>query len=245
MKARGWITTTVLLTASVLTAGILVHRSARSADHLDSPAVVADSTIDINDVYTWMDGTNFVAAVTIYPNAPNAGDGGAGALFSNAAQYVIHTSSGAAYGATNTIYDIICTFAGTTAPQTVSCWAGTNDYVTGNANTTAGITSASTKFKVFAGLRADPFHFNLAGFKHTVQTVEAAAGGLTFNDAGCPNLDSTTAGVLRGMLATQPDGGPAVDAFQTFNALAIVVSLDKSLVTGGGPIVSVWAATHK
>ena len=73
MKARGWITT-VLATASVLTAGVLVNRAAKSADHLDSPSVRADSTIDINDVYTWMDTNNFVVAVTLFPNgSPDSG----------------------------------------------------------------------------------------------------------------------------------------------------------------------------
>ncbi len=244
MKARGWITT-VLGTAGILTAAVMVNRAAHSADHLDSPAVVADHTIDINDVYTWMDTGRLVVAVTLYPNAPTTG-----ALFSTAAQYVIHTTSTANYGNPSSAkFDIICTFAGTTAPQTISCWAGpppnATEYVTGDPSSTNGLASSDGKFKVFAGLRADPFHFNLLGFKNTVATVEGAAGGLTFNDAGCPQLDPPTAALLRSQLATQPDGGPAQDFFAAFNALAIVVSIDKTLINGGGPIVSVWAATHK
>jgi len=249
MKARGWITT-VLGTAGILMAAVLVHRAARSADHLDSPAVVADPTIDINDVYTWMDGSNFVIAETLYPVAS------ATTLFSTSAQYVMHTASGAAYGAANNRYDIICTFTGTTAPQTISCLAGpaggnANESVTGNASASTGITSQDGKFQVFAGPRADPFHFNLDGFKNTVATVKtvaalpADAGGLTFNDAGCPLLDPGTAAFLRNELATQADGGPAQDFFAPLNALAIVVSINKTLVTGGGPIVSVWAGTYK
>jgi hypothetical protein len=219
----------------------LVHRAARSADHLDSPAVVADPAIDIADVYTWMDGSNFVAAMTLYPAA------GTGTLFSDSAQYVIHTTSGATYGATSNKYDIICTFTGTAAPQTVQCWGGTNEYVTGDPSGTSGISSKDGSFKVFAAMRADPFHFNLAGFKNTVATVQSVEGSLTFYDSGCPILPPTgavSAATLRSQLATQVDGGPAVDFFQSLNALAIVISINKTLVTAGGPIVSVWGATY-
>ena len=219
----------------------LVHRQARSADHLDSPATKADSTIDINDVYSWMDGSNFVVAVTAYPVAS------ASTLFSTSAQYVIHTNSGASYGAVGaaTPYDIICTFSGTTAPQTAQCWAGTNEYVTGNANQTSGITSSDGKFKVFAGPRADPFYFNLDGFKNAVATVESVAGSLTFNDAGCPALTGGQSALLIGQLQHENDGGAPSDFFAALDTLAIVVSLDKSLVTTNGPVVAAWAGTYK
>jgi len=45
-------------------------------------------------------------------------------------------------------------------------------------------------------------------------------------------------------LMTAPDGGPPQDHFLGANLLAIVVQLDKSILTAGGPLVSVWAATH-
>src|SRR5580765_8996567 len=87
MKARGWIATSVVGAASVLAAGIMVHSTAKSADHLDSPATKADGTVDINDVYTWNDGANVALVMTVTPAAPKT------ALFSDTAQYVIHTSS--------------------------------------------------------------------------------------------------------------------------------------------------------
>jgi hypothetical protein len=166
------------------------------------------------------------------------------ALFSDTAQYVIHTASAAAYPVGGNDNPIICTFSGTTAPQTASCWAGTDDYVTGQADTATGITSKSGKFKVFAGVRADPFFFNLIGFRQTVKDVEAA-GVLPTNDAGCPLLPGTTAATLRTQLATNDDGGPPNDFFKTLNTLAIVVQIDKALVAKNGPIVAVWASTNK
>ena len=211
-------------------------RVAKSADHLDAPATKADPSADIADLYAFNDGTHSVFAMTLFPAATTA------AKFSDAVQYVIHTASGSAFGTTTANEDIICTF---TTAQIISCWAGTDEFVTGDASATTGLASADGKMKVFAGLRADPFFFNLDGFHTAEATVEGAAAGLTFNGAGCPLLDDGTAAALRGQLTHAPDGGPAVDFFANLDALAIVVSLDKSLVNKGGPLTSVWAGTYK
>jgi len=214
---------------------IATVRTARSADHLDAPAVKADPTVDLNDLYAWVDGGRFVLALTSFPAATAA------SKFSNVVQYVVHTQSGAAYGNTTASEDLICTFD---TAQKISCWLGTDEYVTGDASGTAGLSSADGKLKVFAGLRADPFFFNLDGFKHTQTTVEGA-GPLAADLAGCPTLDPATAAVLRSQLQSSPDGGPAADFFANLNGLAIVASIDKTLVTKGGPIVSAWASTHR
>lgn len=238
MTSSGSIRKGAALVAGACLALALLPRLARSADHLDSPAAKADPTADINDLYSWMDGNRAVFALTVFPAAP------AGALFSDRIQYVIHTTSSAKFGDPETNKDVVCTFAGTTAPQTVSCWLGaTDEFVSGNASGAAGLSSADGKLTVFAGLRRDPFFFNIDGFRATVATVKSAAGGLTF-DAGCPLLDSPTATALQTSLQTT-DGGAPVDFFRDLNTLAIVVSVDKTLITTGGPIVSSWASTHR
>lgn len=226
----------------------VIHpRLALSADHLDAPATMAEPTADINDVYAFLDkpgdpATNVVFAMTVYPAAP------ADAKFSDSVQYVLHTQSGASFGATTTDLNIICQFD---AAQTISCWAGANEYVTGNASGEGGITSASGKLKVFAGLRADPFFFNLHGFTNTVTTVDKAAdaGVLQFNPQGCPDLTVLpgTASFLQLLLKSDlPDGGGAPqDFFANLRALAIVVQVDKALVTTGGPVLSVWGSTNR
>jgi hypothetical protein len=223
-------------------AGVVAYSaSALSADHQDSPATMAAPTSDINDVYSWVNGTNLVLAMTTYPAAPT------GALFDDHVQYVFHTSSGAAFGAATAPVDIIATFD---SAQKISLWVGTTEYLTGDASSTTGLSSADGKVKVFAGLRADPFFFNLDGFKNTVATVETVAatagmeGGLTFNDGGCPILNAADETLLVGQLGTSLDGGPPVDHFATFNGLAIVVEIDKTLLTQGGPLMSVWAGTY-
>jgi len=238
-----------LIGAVCIVSVVLATRVARSADHLDSPKVKMDPTTDINDLYSWMDGNNLVLAMTLFPAAmapppADAGpDAGAGSKFSNAVQYVIHTSSGASFGSATTVKeDVICTFD---ASQKISCWVGNDEYVTGDASPTTGLASADGKVKVFAGIRADPFFFNLDGFKNAVATVESVAGSLTFDPAGCPILNAAQGALLRTQLTTAPDGGPPADFFGPLNGLAIVLSIDKSLMTKGGPIVSTWASTHR
>lgn len=232
------------LTGAVLAAALGYSTRARSADHLDAPATTADPAADINDVYSWMDGSNMVLAMTVTPNAAT------GTTFSNATQYVFHTQSGATYGATTAPEkDIIATFD--TTGTTIQLWVGTDEYVTGDASATTGLSSADGKVKVFAGLRADPFFFNLSGFKAAVAAVDGLeeAGQLQAipnNDAGCLQIDTGHAGALRTLLSTNPaDGGPAPNDFAAFNALAIVVSVDATLINGGGPIAAVWGSTNK
>ncbi len=218
-----------------LATAVIHPRLAHSADHLDAPATKAEAAADINDVYTFTDSTNAVFAMTVSPAAA------AGAKFSDAVQYVLHTQSAAAFGGGSNDVNVICTF---NAAQVAQCWAG-GEYATGDASSATGISSASGKLKVFAGLRADPFFFNLAGFKNAVSTVKGAASSLKF-DAGCPQLTGETATVLANQLKTNPDGGGAPeDFFKNLNTLAIVAQIDLALVTKGGPVVSVWASTNR
>ena len=231
----------VVVAGAGLATAVIHPRLARSADHLDAPATIAEHAADINDVYAFLDGTSAVFAMTVFPAAP------AGAQFSDKFQYVIHTSSGAAFGTTTSDFDIICQFD-TGTPQKASCWGGTDEYATGDASGPNGITSADGKFKVFAGLRADPFFFNLDGFKDTIATVDAVVdgGALTFDDAGCPNnITAGQSSLLVGKLATTNGVTPAVDFFKKLNGLGIIVEIDKTLVTKGGPTVSVWGSTHR
>lgn len=216
-----------------------------AADHRDGPQAKSDPTADVNDLFAWMstDASKVYLAMTVFPAATTM------SKFSNVVQYVFNTYSTAKYGmpSTSTV-KILCSFD---VAQQISCWVGTPgaapvEYVTGDASATAGITSSSGKFKVFAGLRNDPFFFNLNGFLHAAQTVHGAAGALMFDLAGCPNLDVATAGLLVSQLTHDTDGtSPPLDNFSKLNGLAIVVSIDKTLLTAGGPVLGVYASLHK
>lgn len=220
-------------------AAIAAASATRAADHVDGPAASADPSADITDVFAWMsaDASKVYLVMDLVRNASPS------SKFSDSVQYVFHTRSSASFGgAAAPEIDVICTFD---TAQVVQCWAGDDAYVTGDAGGIDGITSSDGKLRVFTGLRNDPFFFNLQGFRETARTVTAAAGGLTFDAAGCPAVDAATSAVLVDKLQHAPDGSAAVDNFADFNVLAIVVVVDKSILDGGGPIVAVSASTRR
>jgi hypothetical protein len=248
------------LLGTVLAAGVgafVVTNKSHAADHLDAPTIkmTANAMADINDVYTWntSDGKSVNLVMTVSP-----GDDGT-RHFGPSVQYVFHVSShpgatnAAAIGTPGTESKVICTFTSDTAGK---CWVvlGTTvkDYVSGDFSATAGLASTDGKVKVFAGRRADPFFFNLAGFKAAVAGVEGTPG-LIPNAAGCPaNVPEATANFLRTTLSTVVTTGAAapcannqIDCFQTFNVMSIVVQVDKTLLLqGSDTLLSVWGSSH-
>ena len=227
--------------------------TALAADHLDGPGVTADPTMDITDIFSWTDTskTKLNLVMDVYPEATKT------TLFSDMGQYVFHVTSYPAYGPplgakAVDASQVICNFTGTAAPQTLSCWLVVNgktvDYATGDASAVTGLTSVNGDFQVFAGPRQDPFFFNLAGFKQTLADVISAASGtpgLTFNSAGCPELNGATVTTLVTQLMTAADGSPAVDFFAGFDVLSIVVQVKTAAVTSTGhTVVGVWGSTN-
>jgi uncharacterized protein DUF4331 len=222
----------------VLVAGWLLQ-PAWAADHADGPAAKADPSADITDVFAWMspDASRLILIMDLVRNASTA------SRFSDSVDYVFHTTSAVSFGApASPEVAVVCRF---NKKQRIHCSAPHGEHVDGDASGLNGLTSKKGKLRVFAGLRDDPFFFNLDGFKATAAIVAGAAGGLTFDAAGCPALDAGTSAALVNQLQTAPGGGPAVDNFARFNVLAIVVSIDKSVVTKNGPIVGVWGSTNR
>ncbi len=220
----------------------LVGRAPESqaADHKDSDslAMTANHAADINDVYAWTtaDAGKVNLVMTVAPFAA------AGDTFATDILYAFHVNAQALGGAPDPETRIICKFASNTSVQ---CWVGADGYVAGDPSAAAGITSTDGKIKVFAGLRADPFFFNLDGFKKTVTTVIGAT--LPADDGkGCYNLGAlgpTVAGLLSKDAAGTAAG---TDTFAGAKTLAIVVQVDKTLLTATAkPILSVWASTNQ
>jgi hypothetical protein len=241
----------------VLLAALLVAPSVRAADHRDGPAAKAAPEADITDVYAWMsaDASKMYLVLNVTPAATTM------SKFSDKVSYVFHLNSMGAFGETDPTkiqhVNLICQFDAS-ATQQISCWLGPAtmtgigtpaDYVTGDASKTTGLTSQNGKFKVFAGLRDDPFFFNLDGLTNVIGEVEAAAkmaGFQTIVDAsGCPHLPAATAGKLAGDLSKSATGGAAQDFFAKLNVLSIVVSVTTADAAPGGKIVGVWGSTHK
>ena len=239
MKRKSW------LLALGMAASLLPTAPANAADHRDGAATLTDPSTDVNDVYAWMsaDGSKVYLAMTVFPAATTT------AKFSNAAYYVLHTSSRADFlNQTMVAKDIICGFD---AAQMISCWVGDNtNFVYGNANVTTGLTGAGGKVKVYAGLRKDHFFFNLDGFNNARATIKARnmATAITLGTNGCPsNINTTETALIVNQLKTSMTTGMGTPTnfFANLNTLAIVLEVDKTLLNGGGPILSVWGATVK
>lgn len=224
-----------------LSAAIWGGSIALGADHRDSTLIgmAANSAADINDVYAWMssDAGDLNIGMTVQPFAA------AGATFSTDVQYVFHVTSRASYGATTVVETlVICEFA---SPTSAQCWVGDDVYLSGDPSAEAGISDTDSRVRLFAGQRNDPFYFNLDGFKATVAIVKSAAGGLTFDAANCPAVDAGTSAALRNQLQNDdPPDGAVNDDFAGANVAALVLTVDKTLVNSGGPILGVWGSTH-
>ena len=220
--------------AAAAIAAALLPGTAFAADHIDSPTASGDPAADITDLYAWMtpdaEHLNLVIGVNAF-----AGDGSA---FSDAVTYAFHVNSSAGYGEEQTETLVTCQFYDL---DRIECWAG-DAYVEGSPADSSGLTNDDQTLRVFAGLRDDPFYFELAGFQAAVGTVVGAAGALVFDEHGCPGVDEASSGVLVGQL--QGEGEPS-DTLAGANVLALVVQVDKSLVDAGGPLLSVWASTHR
>ncbi len=219
---------------AALFAAALLPASAFAADHVDSPAATGDPSADIADLYAWTsdDASMINLVMTVTPFATEE------SLFSDAVTYAFHVNSSAAYGEAQTETLITCQFYDVDA---IECWAG-DAYVTGDPSSETGI--GDGELRVFAGLRNDPFFFELAGFNATVDIVKSVAGDLVFTD-GCPAVDEATSAVLVGQLQSGPEGVPATDTLAGANVLALVVQIDADLVNAGGPLLGVWASTHR
>lgn len=267
----------ILLSGVLAFASMLAPGAGRAADHADgTPTVLnvsaTDASSDITDVFAWTssDGMKVNLVMDVFPNAT------ATTKFSNVIQYVFHTSAkGSLLQATPDLaVNVICTFDNGST-QNVSCWAvnGTSnkvlEYVNGNASSSSGITSSDGKLKVYAGVRDDPFFFNLSGFKNATRAVARNVGNplvVSSIDAnGCPTLTpfgtSTVLKLLKSNGACQVTdatcgagvdffakaaGGPTDDQPFSGNILGLVVQVDKSLLTSGAStIVGVWASTNK
>lgn len=207
---------------------------ARAIDHQDSPTVAASPTTDLADLFTWMspDGSKVILAMTVNPNAA------ASTKFATDAAYVFHTVSRTSIGATSAVLlDIVCTFDDT---QKITCMVGDpSTVVSGDASTATGLLSGNGKLRVFAGLRKDPSFASLTNIDAMKTAAKAALPTASPADAaGCKATPGKTAITA---LATMP----ATNSFATSNVLAVVMEVDRTLLSKGGPILSVWAATHK
>lgn len=211
---------------------LFMASGAWAADHLDSPTVIADPRADIGDLYAWMsaDARRLNLAMTI------VGHG-----FAPDLAYEFHIGSGARFGVTIRSISVYCRFP---KPEEGDCRLGGDDRAQGVVGDTEGVTSHHGRFRMFAGLRDDPFFNNVRGTRDAYNVAQTALGaGAVLDGDRCPAFDAATATAIRDRWR-QVDGGPATNFLKGWTPASIVLSIDVAAVNAGGPVLSVWAATR-
>jgi Domain of unknown function (DUF4331) len=221
----------VLLAALALVVGSAAFRVG-AADHLDAPTVRSDGRIDINDVYVFQSGANQTGSQTVLAMTI---DPAAGLLsptsFRPGAVYQFNVSTNG-----DTIPEIAyrIKFGGVRANGTQAMSVlranGAGNPISGAGGSSVGSGSSYQTISLagggmaWAGLRDDPFFFDLDAFKHFKATL-LAGGGL-----------ADLAGLVD---CTRTNPGPT-DFFRGLNGMAIVLQLPDSAVGGG--TIKVWAS---
>lgn len=217
--------------AGAFALGVATGGPCLASDHLDSPAVIADPRADIGDMYAWTDpsGRRLAMAMTIV-----------GHTFSDRLSYVFHIDSGRAFAKTTATATVTCRFASMTSAD---CRLDGSDQAVGDASSPAGLQSRGGRFRVFAGLRDDPFFNNVRGSRHAfTAAADALKAGAPVDPAGCPRFDAATVGEIKTRWR-HTEGGPARNFLAGWTPASIVVSVDLSAVSNGGTLLAVWGAT--
>lgn len=167
MKPRH--TLAVALLAGLAIGGLMVFQQEepQAADHTDSPAVQADSTLDIGDFYAWHKGTGANQTLVTVLTFDGLKAPGTAATYNPDALYTIHIDNS---GDTTSEHKIYVRFGKNrndewgvqviNLPGAPGPIAGAVDTVIDGGNNT----------KVYAGMRDDPFFFDLQGFQDTLST---------------------------------------------------------------------------
>ncbi|HEV7606645.1 MAG TPA: DUF4331 family protein [Steroidobacteraceae bacterium] len=215
----------------LLLSGVLVFAQAASnaSDHLDTAAVIADPSGDIGDLYAWSHEGRLNLVMTIV-----------GGKFSDHVRYSFHIDSGRSVGATTASIVIECDFNSAFAPE---CRMGDVDRARGDASREAGLASEQGHFRVFAGVRDDPFFNNVRGTRAALNVAgRALAAGVPRDKGGCPRFDqATTARILDEWRHTEGHAG--ANLLAGWKTAALVVSADLAALDRGGPLLGVWATT--
>jgi hypothetical protein len=230
LQAWNWWFVGVTMVGILITMGV---RAVSASDHLDTPTVIADPAADIGDIFAWTsaDGKRLNLVMDIVAHQ-----------FSDRLQYVFHVDSGKSFGKTTATTLIVCRFD---AAGVAECWVGNADYVHGDASNISGIEGKNRRFRLFAGLRDDPFFNNVKGTREMYGVAGAALQhGTPVDGAGCPRFDEATS---HSILDTwRHTGGAAAQNFLAgWKSSSLVISVDLDVVTSGGDLLAVWGVVHK
>ena len=212
-----------LAAAAVIAVVASAPLGSRAADHLDAPNLATREDADINDVYVFQASAPGRTAIAV-TTSPAAGVIGPIDYATNVRYKINVDRNGDAVEDLAYVLDFSAPAGGSQA-YTVTRYTGANARSLRQGVTLGGgqrgvTNSLKGDGLVFAGLRADPFFFDLNAFKHVVL-------GLTNGRTG---------------FCDQP--GPAgIDFFASFNTDAIVLELPNDSLSDSGGAIGVWATT--
>lgn len=224
MKRTKWILA-ALIAAPALVLGIqhmspeqapLEVADVQAADHTDPSGIAMGpgDGLDIGDFYAWHDGTNVIAVLTFAGPAPPAADQ-KGTYDPNVLYTINIDNSNDAGSPEHRIYIRF-------GQNALNEWGVQVLGMPGDAELVGPVETeiAGTKGKVWAGLRDDPFFFDLTGFLATLDMQSLQFASLT--------------------------QGMAADSFAGANITAVVLEFPIAEATGGqGGIINLWATTAR
>ena len=208
-----------------------------ASDHQDTPEVELNPRMDINDVFAFPGTGADRIALAMTTSSPIQGTN---ASFDNNLLYQIRIDNS---GDATEDRVIQVTFSGTGANQTVTVRGPVAPAMTGMRSTLVNDPQAitgpvgqtlgsATGVQVFAGLRDDPFFIDLEQFFKIVPDRRPSTGPLS----GPATQQATS---FR---------NPGIDFLRTYNALAIVVEVPKSMLTsatGADAKVGIWGTVSR
>jgi hypothetical protein len=210
------------LAAVAMLASAAFATMASAADHRDSPINVSNPTADINDVYAFRSPTNannLVLAISVNPLIVPS-DNATRGVFDSQVTYQVHVD------ANGDLADDATVNIRKAGNSLILEGLGAPIVAEITPPGAAPVINSAGGVSVFAGLRDDPFFFDLAGFQGFLANPKVPAKGLRAPGAGDP-----------------------VDAFKGTNILAIVVELPVTAITGGANantgVIKTWVSTSK
>jgi Domain of unknown function (DUF4331) len=253
MKALRSIATIVATAAVVATTSLYAFHFARASDHQDSPTVVARPGADITDVFVFPapdNAQNVVLAMDVFPLIP-AGMSNTPQFALDPAvlyQFKIATNVASNDNTEKLVIQFLASGSGQT--QTVTMYGPAAPNQVGTTNTIVPATGSFSfgtpaklkngQVQVFAGLRRDPFFFDLAQFFKIIPDRNAGfhAPGQTVPPPSATSFNGFPANTTGCLTAA------ANNYLANFNVIQIAVELPKSMLAlnGGSPgKIGVWA----
>jgi hypothetical protein len=199
----------LLLLTSALAWGVFPRHGA-AADHRESAATQADRAADITDLYVWHNrqlGTLTAAIGIDGLRDPEAGQIG---TYDDDVLVTLHIDQDPASGDHEPEIEVRIRFGRSDSGAwgvKVENLPGADGVVVGSVEQ---VLRSGTRAKVFAGLRDDPFFFDLAGFQQTL-----ASGTLSFTREDSFAGKNVTAIILDMDLAAARGAGTVLDVWAT------------------------------